>query len=346
MTNTFSLTTSIPLVALASAVLAVEVSQKVGLAWGGSPDQVEQFLQTDKISWYYHWSEVPTIEQPIDFAPMLWGERDVEDWSNSIANVIDENNVTTLLGMNEPNLAAQSNMTAEEAAELWRTHIQPLKARGLRLASPVPTNAPSGPIWLQGFITACGANCTIDIIALHYYGTNATALIDYVTRVHDMFQRPVWLTEFACQSFVDENDVASAEEISAFMNTTVTFLESTPWVERYSWFGATTKLHGMNPLNALMNPDGHINTLGLQYIGAGSFVVPNATDGDNNTSAPGGGGAASDHLTPTFVPSPDATGVSPEDNPLSWPSIGAAASLAAPLLALGVTAAASLLWVV
>ena len=69
MTNSLSTTIStIPaLAALITGVLAVDVSQKVGLAWGGSPDQVQQFLQTGKISWYYHWSEVPTIEQNIKY---------------------------------------------------------------------------------------------------------------------------------------------------------------------------------------------------------------------------------------------------------------------------------------
>ncbi|KZV98775.1 hypothetical protein EXIGLDRAFT_831991 [Exidia glandulosa HHB12029] len=325
--TTFSpLPYTLVLLALYGLAEAVDVSNKVGLAWGGSPDQVSQFLQTGRVSWYYHWSETPDIDQNIDFAPMLWGERDVEGWQETIGDTLDTTNVSTLLGMNEPNLPAQSNLTAQEAADLWKQHIQPYKARGLRLASPVPTNAPSGPIWLQDFLNACGSECTVDVIALHYYGTNASALIDYVNHVHDMFQRPIWLTEFACQSFVDENDVASAEEISLFMNTTVSFLESTDWVERYSWFGAMTKLHGMNPLNALMNEDGHINTLGLQYIGAGSFVVPSTDDdaGNNTTgTALGQNGGA----TPTFVPDPNATGVSGD----SWPSIGGGAtSLAVP----------------
>lgn len=61
-------------------------------------------------------------------------------------------------------------------------------------------------------------------------------------------------------------------------------------------------------LNALMDSDGNINTLGLQYIGAGAFVTPTSS------------GTAQGQAAPTFVPDPAATGVSGD----SWPSIGAA----------------------
>lgn len=32
---------------------------------------------------------------------MLWGERDVEGWQETIADTLDNANVSTLLGMNE-----------------------------------------------------------------------------------------------------------------------------------------------------------------------------------------------------------------------------------------------------
>lgn len=65
---TFFTITSI-LVLMAPLCAAVDVSSKAGLAWAGSPDQVAQFLQTEKISWYYHWSETPDIHQDIECAP-------------------------------------------------------------------------------------------------------------------------------------------------------------------------------------------------------------------------------------------------------------------------------------
>lgn len=94
--------------------------------------------------------------------------------------------------------------------------------------------------------------------------------------VHVLISSCRWITEFACQDFSSADKQASLDQIVDFMNTTVTFLESTDYVERYSWFGAMTGMEGVNPLNALMDGNGAINALGAQYIGAGNF---SSTDG-------------------------------------------------------------------
>jgi hypothetical protein len=40
-----------------------------------------------------------------------------------------------------------------------------------------------------------------DALATHFYGTDADALIAYLKDLHDTFNLPIWLTEFACQVF-------------------------------------------------------------------------------------------------------------------------------------------------
>jgi len=258
---------------LSADAFGANVTRKVGLAWGGNSAQVAQFEQTDRVSWFYNWGPLPSIPQTdLEFVPMFWGNRSIDTWVDTINDTLANYNVTAVLGMNEPNLDSQSNLTAQEGALLWLTYIQPLKARGLRLASPVPTNAPSGPQWLADFIGFCGPFCTIDIIALHWYGTNASYFIEYVDSVHNMFNRTIWLTEWDCQDFVNASDICSPEDVVQFMNITQDWMESSPFVERYSWFGAMTALDGVNPVNALMDNDGRINNLGLQYIGAGTFT--------------------------------------------------------------------------
>ena len=77
--------------------------------------------------------------------------------------------------------------------------MQPLKAQGIRLGSPAPSSALSGKTWLQDFLTACGGTCIVDFIALHWYGINSTQFIIYLQDFHDTFQRPIWVTEWACQ---------------------------------------------------------------------------------------------------------------------------------------------------
>lgn len=52
---------------------------------------------------YYTWSPFPNPEASaagLEFVPMLWGQKHVEDWAN-IDQIIADNNVTTVLGMNE-----------------------------------------------------------------------------------------------------------------------------------------------------------------------------------------------------------------------------------------------------
>ncbi|KAH7099680.1 glycosyl hydrolase catalytic core-domain-containing protein [Auriculariales sp. MPI-PUGE-AT-0066] len=318
------------LVALASGVAAANVSTtKVGLGWGAGKADVSQFLQAGTVSWYYLWTENDWVKYPgLEFVPMLWGERDVQNFTATINNTLAASNVTHILGFNEPNLEDQSNLTPEKGAELWKAYIQPLKAsHNLTLVSPVPTNGPTGTVWLQNFINVCGTDCTIDKIALHYYGTNASALIEYVQEVYEMFQKPIWMTEFACQSFVDSEDVATAEQISAFMNQTVEFFESTPYVERYAWFGVRTEMPGMNPLNALLDNDGHIDYLGLQYIGMGTWSSSSASNSTSNTTDTADSQTQNPNTagSPTFVPDPDASGVSSEDQNGGWPFGGGVA---------------------
>ena len=98
-----------------------------------------------------------------------------------------------------PEQSSQSNLTAQQGVELWRTYVQPLKAQGIQLGSPASSSAPSGKTWLQDFLSLCGGNCTVDFIALHWYGVNSTQFVQYLQDFHNTFQRPIWVTEWACQ---------------------------------------------------------------------------------------------------------------------------------------------------
>ena len=82
-----------------------------------------------------------------------------------------------------------------------------------------------------------------------HYGWNATHFINYVTDMYETFQKPVWVTEWACQDFSTTNQrTCSAEEVSDYLNTTQSWLDSNPWVERYAWFGAMIDTRNVNPV--------------------------------------------------------------------------------------------------
>ncbi|KAJ7130848.1 glycosyl hydrolase catalytic core-domain-containing protein [Mycena crocata] len=252
-----------------SRTLSVTSSAKAGIGGGGNADtDMAQFMATGKVSWYYTWGKY-SVDTELEFVPMLWGQKQVVQWSDptdGINTTIAERKPTAILGMNTPQEKGQSNVTPQEGADMWRTYIEPFHAQGLCLGSPAPSSAPSGKSWIQDFLTACNGGCSIDFIALHYYGVNATKFIGYLTDFHDTFQRPIWVTEWACQNF-NNGPQCSAADVAAFLNETQTFMDSNDWVERYAWYGVTREI-SINPDDAMMDGIGKINDLGKQYIGA------------------------------------------------------------------------------
>ncbi|KAJ7768289.1 glycosyl hydrolase catalytic core-domain-containing protein [Mycena metata] len=271
----------------ASRTVSVTSSSKAGIAGGDADTDMQQFTASGKTTWYYQWSvssDVSTTD--LEFVPMLWGQKDVAQWtdaSNGINATISKNKPTAVLGFNEPQETGQSNLTPQQGADLWTTYIEPLHAQGLRLGSPAPSSAPSGKTWIQDFLTACNGACTVDFIALHYYDVNATAFMEYLTDFHNTFQRPIWVTEWACQNF-NNGPQCTAAEVAEFLNTTQSFMDAQDWVERYAWYGVMRDLGGVNPLDAMMTSDGKINDLGKQYIGT---EAPKTSGG-----APGATGTA------------------------------------------------------
>ncbi|KAI0080729.1 glycoside hydrolase [Panus rudis PR-1116 ss-1] len=194
---------------------------------------------------YYTWGS-SAINTNLEFVPMLWGPPQVSEWQHTIQQTIKQRHVTHVLGFNEPQQAGQSNMSPGDAATLWKEQIEPLKTQGIRLGSPAPSSAPSGRQWLLDFLGACGAGCTVDFVALHWYDVNSTAFVDYLYNFHDTFQRPIWVTEWACQNFNQADQQCSAQDVIDFMNATQSFMDTTDWVERYAWFGAMKDMSGVN----------------------------------------------------------------------------------------------------
>eukprot|EP01113_Clastostelium_recurvatum_P009481 TRINITY_DN14569_c0_g1_i5.p1 TRINITY_DN14569_c0_g1~~TRINITY_DN14569_c0_g1_i5.p1 ORF type:complete len:169 (-),score=27.73 TRINITY_DN14569_c0_g1_i5:54-527(-) len=155
------------------------------------------------------------------------------------------------------------------AASLWRQHLQPLKGQGKRLGAPAVTSAPSGKPWLQQFIQICGAACTIDFIPIHWYGSDSNAFKSYVTEMHNTFNKPIWVTEWACVEYAPPT--CTQTDVDNFMAATTSFLESqSSWLERFAWFGAMKKLGNVSRTNALLTADGQSATpLGIQYTKGG-----------------------------------------------------------------------------
>lgn len=192
------------LMAAATTAFAQAKSPKRGICWD---EKTQKFSDApiDKmlpgISWIYTWGEAPQgaaanlgNDNGIAFAPMAWGRNFSE---TAIRNYVKEHDtVKYLLGFNEPNFAAQANMTPADAAALWPTLEAIAMEYGLKLVSPALNftgEQVGGRVWgiydwLDEFIRVYketnGRFPKMDCIALHcymnWYGANTWFVNEYI----------------------------------------------------------------------------------------------------------------------------------------------------------------------
>jgi hypothetical protein len=218
------------------------------------------------VSWWYNWSPTATgAASSIEFVPMIWGAADLTRSIPSGARYV--------LGFNEPNFKAQSNLTPQQAAADWPKVAALARPLGIPLVSPAvnfcgsSTNSAgcSDPAvtdpytWLKDFFAAC-PGCEIDYVAVHWYNCDLPSLQGYIDGNGNLqgfvqFGKPIWLTEFACDG------THSVTEQEAYMKAAVPYLEGNPHVFRYAWFSASAIAPAV-----LTNADGSLTALGQTYV--------------------------------------------------------------------------------
>jgi uncharacterized repeat protein (TIGR02543 family) len=158
--------------------------------WAGGPSNQLN------VSINYDWDAAANTENiDTEYVPMRhnlgWQSFDV---------INSRNNVSHLLGYNEPERSDQANMPVESAIEQWPEFFK----SGLRLGSPAPSAMPQA--WLTNFINICDSlNYRVDFMVTHTYNYQNTGWwewnIDLTARggrdaslVEQ--KRPVWVTEW------------------------------------------------------------------------------------------------------------------------------------------------------
>jgi hypothetical protein len=187
-----------------------------------------------KVTWAYNWGQTPGsgLASGLEYSPMLWsgGSSMTGSWSANAKSAIASGS-SVLLGFNEPDLGAQSDMTVAAAVAAWQQFMEPL-ACSARLAAPAVTSAgaPMGLAWLADFLQAC-SGCTVDVVPIHWYG-DASDPSDFTGHVQQAYAaaggRPIWITEFGASG--------SDEQIESFFQTVLPWLDAQTYVERYSYF--------------------------------------------------------------------------------------------------------------
>ncbi|KAG8940211.1 hypothetical protein FRC03_005674 [Tulasnella sp. 419] len=237
---------------------------KAGLGWNNEPEAMRQFLGSNSaISWSYSWS--PWDPNPsgsgIDFCPMMWGAKQEEDWWKTFEK---NKKAKCVLGMNEPDRHDQGAIDPYAAAALWKRTVEKLPSSARRV-SPAPAGGEEGFAWLHNFIKACDG-CQIDAIGAHIYTTDIEAFKTYLTRVHNEYGRPVWVTEWACMNFAKGQGSCTRDQAFAFNGAAIDWMNSQWWIEKFAAFGSLRDMYNVDQDDRLMTADGKITDLGWDYI--------------------------------------------------------------------------------
>ena len=219
-----------------------------------------QDLKTLGLSWYYAWSGGNAPCPGIEFVPQIWGSWKTLSWVPTPAKAVSKG-AKYLLAFNEPDGAAQANMTVDAAIALWPDFDQP----GVLIGSPAVAGQDD---WLPNFMTQVAAKkLRVDFIALHWYGWNAgscnnvTALESKV-KWAEQWQRPIWITEWSCR-------LQSAQVTQKFFADALVMLQKHPLVQRYAWF--LSRSTGEFADATLLDANGAGTGVGSEYIAAPSM---------------------------------------------------------------------------
>jgi len=205
--------------------------------------------------WFYDWDNTDNSTIDVEYVPMRWGR-----WWNSYDNINSKQDVTHVLGFNEPDKSDQANMTVMDAIAEWPN----LMKSGLRVGSPAVSDSATagmGLDWLYSFMDQADAlGYRVDFVTIHFYKCDwsATQLSNYLWGIYRRTRRPIWVTEFNnganwCSSTPTYEQ--NANVISNFLNV----LEGAPFVERYAiynWVGTN---------RALVLDDGTLTPAGIVY---------------------------------------------------------------------------------
>jgi len=214
--------------------------------------------------WYYNWGNTPRVEIPdnVEFVPMFWGKGSVSDSEiQRLIQLKEEGTIKYILGFNEPDGKTQANMSVDEAIALWPK----LESIGLPLGSPATVHGDNA--WMQEFMQkATDLELQVDFIAVHYYGgSNPLSFINKLKKIHQLYNKPIWITEFAVADWsATSNDTNkySEEEVLYFMKEVLPALDQIDWIHRYSWYdGAKAPLI----TSALFDTDDNLTALGQFY---------------------------------------------------------------------------------
>jgi hypothetical protein len=221
-----------------------------------------------RTSWYYNWgsnpstSGMPSADPSMQFLPMVWGW--YPNSTPALLASLRTQHPLILLGFNEPDHTDQSNIPVEVAIAAWS------QFQGIATELVAPAAADPLGTWLQTFMSAVEKqNLQVDSIAVHNYGgPSPSAFLDMLGAVHDLYQRPIWVTEFAVADWQAVNGASnrySATQVAGFMQTVCPAMDQLAWIKGYAWFPWASNSSNALASSVLFDSNGNLTELGTLY---------------------------------------------------------------------------------
>lgn len=219
-------------------------------------------------SWYYNWganpstSGMPGANPSMRFFPMVWGW--YPNSTPALLTSLKAQKPSILLGFNEPDNTSQSNIPVDTAITAWSQ----FQGIATELVSPAAAN-PLGT-WMQTFMAAIDKqNLQCDSIAVHNYGgPSASAFLDRLSQIYTLYQRPLWVTEFAVADWNAVNgatDIYTVAQVEDFMKTVCPAMDKLSYVKGYAWFPWPAKNSNALATSVLFDSSGNLTPLGQLY---------------------------------------------------------------------------------
>ncbi|WVR03504.1 hypothetical protein IAU60_000495 [Kwoniella sp. DSM 27419] len=254
---------------------------QAGISWPTqelTSDPIAKFFQPgSRLTWHWNWSKhwkgpilpltSPDLQINAEYMPMIWSPEQLDDGHRLQVGW------KLLLGFNEPDHGdptVAAKRTPQDALPVWIAMSKLCTEPDQHLVSPAVAVSTD---WLKEFFAIIPPATMPKYLAIHVYTTTFESFKSIIENYWQTFQIPIILTEFAMQSF-DPNvpGPQNQQQVHDFMGQTTKWLDETPYIHKYSWFGAVRDpyhLHGLHAFNRLMSESGEITPLGEQYIKGG-----------------------------------------------------------------------------
>jgi len=242
--------------------------------------------------WFYKWSNNGSSDLDREYVPMAWGKGAADD-DNDIEIMKSKYKSTHLLAFNEPDdcngqSGQYGNMCVVDTS---LTYYKNLLKSGIRMVSPA---CRQGAVfdWLNEFNSkAIEQKIRIDVIAVHWYDWNSNPenspnanpqdvfnrFVNYLESVHEMYGLPIWITEFNANRY--RNEWVHRQ----FLQIALPFLESTDYIERYSFFPPTTQVANLFDENNNFTQIGEFynDFSSSKSISSERYISPNNLNSEN-----------------------------------------------------------------